>query len=140
MNPQSHTFIRYRLDRAEQAIRVAKRDLDAGDLHHAVSRMYYACFFAVSALLLTKGLSASKHKRVQSLFGQHWIKTGEFPKEMGRFFHRLFENRLDADYADLLVFDSNDVAGWFQEAQAFVNTLSNYIEPMLGVERGDNHG
>jgi len=41
-----------------------------------VNRLYYACFYAVSALLIQQGLSSSKHTGVRSLFNRHYVKTG----------------------------------------------------------------
>ena len=40
-------------------------------------------FFLAEAVLLTKGLRASSHKGVISLFGKHFVKTGIFEKGIG---------------------------------------------------------
>ena len=49
-------------------------------------------------MLLTKNLSFSSHKGVISAFGEHFVKTGIFPKEMGRELNRAFEKRQLGDY------------------------------------------
>ena len=41
-------------------------------------------FYCAQAMLLTKNLSFSSHKGVISAFGEHFVKTGVFPKEIGR--------------------------------------------------------
>ena len=70
--------------------------------HHfgCSNRIYYACFYAVTALLLTKNLSSSKHSGVVALFNRHFIKTGIVSIEMGKFYSTIFDNRLESDYAD----------------------------------------
>ena len=44
-------------------------------------------------MLLIKNLSFSSHKGVISAFGEHFVKTDIFPKEMGRELNRAFEKR-----------------------------------------------
>ncbi|MEX2706693.1 MAG: HEPN domain-containing protein [Candidatus Freyrarchaeum guaymaensis] len=58
--------------------------MNSGDYDSCVSRCYYAMFFLAEAVLLTKGLRASSHKGVISLFGKHFVKTGIFEKGIGQ--------------------------------------------------------
>jgi hypothetical protein len=44
------------------------------------ARGSYACFYAISALLVRDGLSSSKHAGVRSLFNRQYVKTGKIPK------------------------------------------------------------
>jgi hypothetical protein len=74
MKPEIATVIRYRLDRALESIDEAKLLLQNGHLHSSVNRLYYACFYAVSGLLLTEGLSSAKHSGTMALFERHWVK------------------------------------------------------------------
>lgn len=68
--------------------------------------MYYACFYAVSGLLLQSEIDGVKsHEGVRQKFSQHFILTGKFPKEWGRFYSILFNNRSAADYEDFKNFD-----------------------------------
>lgn len=43
---------------------MAELALGNGYLHGTVNRLYYACFYAVSALLLTEGFSSSRHSGI----------------------------------------------------------------------------
>ncbi len=98
MKPETIAYIRYRMAGAEETLQAAKLLFEGGHLPDAVSRLYYACFYMVSALLWTEKLSSSKHTGIRSLFARHWIKTGRLPAELGRFYHHLFEFRHQADY------------------------------------------
>jgi uncharacterized protein (UPF0332 family) len=62
MKGETPEYIRYRLARSNEALSAARLMLESGLLYDAVNRLYYACFYAVSALLLTEGLSSAKHK------------------------------------------------------------------------------
>jgi uncharacterized protein len=128
MKPELSDYVQYRLARARESIEVARLVLDQGHLHDAINRLYYACFYAVSALLLTGGLSSSKHTGIRSLFGHHWIRTGKFPARMGHFYQMLFELRQKSDYADLASFRQEDVEIWHNEASSFVARVSVAVE------------
>ena len=134
MNAESQEYVQYRISRARESLRDARLLIDNGSLHSAVNRLYYACFYIVSALLLTQGRSSSRHAGVRSLFLKHWVSTGAVPKESGRFFNRLFETRQKSDCKDLVTFDSEDVERWFNEADAFVAQVSAEIEKLLQTE------
>lgn len=86
----------------------------------AVNRLYYGCFYAVLALLLTEGYSSSKHTGVQALFDFHWVKSGRLPAEMGRFLHRLFDYRQMGDYGKKTAFTREDVEAWSHQADSFI--------------------
>lgn len=124
-------YIRYRAARAAETLEEAELALENGHLHGAVNRIYYACFYAVSALLLTKGLSSSRHSGVRALLARHWINTGGFPKEMGRFYHRIFESRQKGDYDDLVSFSQEEVETWLRQAHSFVTEVSKLVEEAL---------
>ena len=93
MTSEERTLINYRLERAKETLGEAQLLYDNGYLNTYVNRLYYACFYAVSALLLTKNFSASKHGHLRSLFHREFIKTGIVPQAMGKFFDLLFDNR-----------------------------------------------
>ena len=52
-------LVRYRLQRARQTLEDARILANASRWNPCVNRLYYACFYAVSALLLQDGLSFS---------------------------------------------------------------------------------
>ncbi len=54
MTAEEQVLVQYRLERAREALDEAKLLFEAGHLHTYVNRLYYACFYAMSALLLTR--------------------------------------------------------------------------------------
>ena len=131
MTDETRTLAGYRLDRAREALEEAELLFSQGHTNAYVSRLYYGCFYAVSALLLLEGHSPSKHSGVRALFHQGFVRTGVFAKGLGRFYDRLFDNRQKADYADLVIFDAADVSPWLPEARDFVEVVSKETEDRM---------
>jgi uncharacterized protein (UPF0332 family) len=115
------------MERAREAIKEASLLLKAGHLNAYVNRLYYACFYAVSALLVTRGISTSKHGQLRSLLHRDFVKTGLIPTELGRHFDRLFSNRQEGDYADFVVFKADEVRTWLDETIVFVDYIDGLI-------------
>ncbi len=128
-------YIRYRISLAHEAMDVARASLVSGHLHSAVNRLYYGCFYVVTALLFAEGHSSSKHSGVRSLFNRHWIKTERLPKEMSRFYRDIFNCRQQGDYDDFIDFEKDEVQAWQEQADAFVARIGDEIETLLANEK-----
>lgn len=63
----------YRLERARNTLSDAKKYFEGATLDSTVNRIYYAMFYAVNALLITKGLFSSKHTGVRALFNREFV-------------------------------------------------------------------
>lgn len=111
MMPQEakETYIRYRLDRAYESLEAAKVLAAANMFSEAVSRLYYAAFYAVNALLLQHGFSSRKHTGVQALFNKHFVKTGLVSVSHGDLYNQLFLLRQQSDYQDLYRHDPQEI-------------------------------
>jgi uncharacterized protein (UPF0332 family) len=128
MNQESADYVKHRLSRAKDSLGEARLLFDNGYLIGAINRTYYACFYAVSMLLFTEGMSSSKHSGVISMFDKHWIKTGRLPVEMGKLYRSLFELRQEGDYKDVASFDPEEVGDLLNQAVAFVDRISAVLE------------
>lgn len=101
--------------------------VEGGYLHGAANRIYYACFYAVVALLLTRHLSSPKHSGVMALFNRHFIKEGVLPVDLGKFYSRVFDRRLEGDYGDIVELKEEDIRADLAKAEEFIAR----IEPKL---------
>lgn len=120
-------LIRYKLSRAEETLAEARVMLQTSHPYGAANRIYYACFYAVTALLLTRNLSSSKHSGVIALFNRHFVKPGLISVDMGKFYSRMFDNRLESDYADWVEVKKQDVQEELVYAEEFVKTIITLI-------------
>ena len=88
-------------------------------------------FFMAEALLLTKNLKASSHKGVMTLFGEHFIKTGIFDKEFGRYLRRAYDLRQIGDYAIGFMVDEKEAKNKLEKAKIFVSEVEEYLKSQL---------
>ena len=116
------------IQRAQRYLKSAELLLKDGDSESSVSRAYYAMFYAVEAALLTKGLSFSSHKGVISAFGEHFVKTDVFPREMGRELNRAFEKRQIGDYEYTFIISEDEAEQMLQSGKEFVNTIARWLD------------
>jgi len=131
MKEETRTLITYRLERARESLEEASILLERAHANAFVNRLYYACFYAVSALLLSRGISSARHSGVRSLFHQNFVKPGLVEIGLGQIYDRLFDNRQKGDYADLIRFDPDEVSDWYDEAREFVETLGDIVKREL---------
>jgi uncharacterized protein (UPF0332 family) len=120
-------LIRYRLNKSKETLRDSKILFDKGSLFSAVNRLYYSIFYSVTAVLLKKGISSSKHSGIMGLFNVHFIKTGIIPKEYGKFYSLLFEFRQKGDYIDFVEFERPKVRTWITQAGKFIKIIEKVI-------------
>ena len=119
--------VRYWWGKSEQSLEAARRELAADDDALAVNRMYYALFYAVSALLLEEGYKFVKHSGVRAAFNREIIRTGRLPRHHGDLYNKLFDDRLKGDYAIFAVFDESGVREQLRGCEAFLRD----IRPLL---------
>lgn len=67
-------YINYRIDRAKETIREVQTHIENKFWNTAINRMYYACFYAVSALLAKDQVEVSSHSGVRQKFGEYFVK------------------------------------------------------------------
>ncbi len=113
--------------KAHTACSSARALLELGDMDGAASRAYYAMFDAARAALLASGASAEPninrtHSGLIGTFGNHLVKNGPVPKEVGRLLNRAHEIRLVADYTGDSV-EPVDARAMVEQAEVFVATM-----------------
>lgn len=116
------------LKKADESIRGAKLLFDNGLFGFAVSRAYYAMFYVVSAVLLTKGLSFSKHTAVVAAFGQHFVKTNIFEHKFHRYLVEAFEQRQIGDYEVLDEITKETAQRSINRAIEFIAAVKNFLD------------
>ena len=126
-NPKQE-FIQYRLDRAREALDDADFLLKAGRLNVAANRIYYAMFYAASALLATRDLSSARHSGVIALFNDGFVKPGLFPRELGRHLGRAFDLRMETDYRVLVTPNADELGEQMEHARIFVRECGALVK------------
>jgi hypothetical protein len=69
-----------RLEQMRTAAHSCKLLLENGDMQGTANRMYYAVFYAISALAISQGKSFSKHGTLIGWFNKDFVLTGVFDR------------------------------------------------------------
>lgn len=127
---ERNALIQYRLRRAEETYQEALLMQRESHWNACANRLYYACFYAVNALLVKAGYASSKHTGVRSLLNQHFVKTGVISKELGTLYNELFEARQEGDYVDFVQYDKTLILPWFAQVKNFIEVIAQLTKRM----------
>jgi len=116
--------------KAFRSLNTARRNIDEGDYDFGSSRAYYAAFYAIQAVVLTKNLSFSKHSGVIGAFNQFFVKTGLFPKEFSKMISRLFRERQISDYDFVLNITERDALQDADFAETILKSIKKYLSEL----------
>ena len=120
-------LIKYRITKARETFNEVELHVENKLWNTAVNRLYYACYYAVIALLIDKDIRAQTHSGVRQMFGLHFVKSGLIDKELGKFYTDIFDMRQTGDYDDYIEFKKEDVLDLIEPA----NELIRKIEGLL---------
>ena len=68
--------VRRFLEKADMALAAARRERRACDLELSMNRVYYACFYAATAMLLQENREFVKHAGVRAALHRDLVQTG----------------------------------------------------------------
>ena len=131
-------LIQYRIERAEETIEEASLLSKESHFNAAINRLYYACFYAASALMVAYGLTASSHAGVKTMIGMHFVSKGLLStkgllsKEQGKAFSRLFEIRHSGDYDDFVMTRTKSLSS----ADCFITRFQFFQFLLLDISPG----
>ncbi|MBI1937898.1 MAG: HEPN domain-containing protein [Ignavibacteriales bacterium] len=133
MTQESHRVevVRYWWKKGKESLESAKRERDAGFYSFASNRIYYAAFYAVSALLLDREFTFKKHSGVRNAFHQKFIKHGLIDKEWGKFYDRLFEDRQEGDYLALTEFEREYIDKQIDKCSEFLELIMPHFVHLI---------
>lgn len=116
------------LVRAREELRAVEVNIREELYSVAISRCYYAMFYAVSGLLASTGIARSKHSGVISAFRERFIKTGLIEAEFGDILGVGFDARQESDYELVPLVNRELALKRLHEAQRFVDRVENYLK------------
>ena len=120
-------LVKYRISKARETFNEVDLHVENKLWNTAINRLYYACYYAVIALLVDKDIHAQTHSGVRQMFGLHFVKSGLIDKESGKFYTDIFDLRQTGDYDDYIDFKKEDVLDLIDPA----NELISKIEELL---------
>ena len=125
---EKQSVVAYRLEQANKTLDDAKKVIELELWTTAANRLYYAAYYAVSALLIAKGFNAKTHDGINRLFNMHFVKTGKLDMELGRQYNRLFTMRITGDYGDCVDLQEADVKPLLEPAEQLIAKVTSLIQ------------
>jgi uncharacterized protein (UPF0332 family) len=116
------------IKKAIRSIKAAKRLIGDEDYDFASSRLYYAVYYAMEAVLLTKNLTSSKHTGIISQFNQFFVKEGIFPKNFSKIISRLFRERQVGDYGFYIDITEEEILEDVKSSENFLEKIKEYLK------------
>ncbi len=125
-------LVKYWLEKSGESLESAISEHENGRLSPAVRSVYYACFYALSALLLKEGKIFKKHSAVRGAMHHEFVKPGKIDESLGRFYDKIFDSRQRGDYKPMVTFEPEQVEGFIQQAKGFVKEMEKLITQSTG--------
>lgn len=122
------TLVKYRLDKAFEALEQVKGVSELGYWTLAANRLYYSAYYACVALLINNGIETTTHKGALRMISYKFVKEGLLPQEDSQLLGRLFTMRHTGDYDDLFDWEKKDVMPLIPEVEGFVNRIKSLIQ------------
>lgn len=127
MTGTKQDFVKYRLSRAWDTFDDAKILSSNGKWNSTINRLYYAAYYAVTALLIQNDIKTTTHNGTKLSFSEHFIKTSVLPKEYGKTYSQLFSWRQKGDYDDLFDFDEDKVTPYFEPIEKMIESIEDLL-------------
>ena len=129
MNKETRdAIVAYRLENAHKTLNEIPIHIEHELWNTAINRLYYACYYAVTALLINSGIEAQTHVGVRRMLALHFTKTEKLSIKLNKFYTDLFESRQTSDYADFIFFDCETVEELYKQAIVFVDAIEKLID------------
>ena len=115
------------IQRAENALQVAKELLSNRHYPDSVSKAYYIMFYCASVLLINSGIKRSSHSGVVSAFGRFFAKTEKIDPKYHRMITKAQIDRETADYDIYKVIPREVAKRRIEEAEEFLNEIRRHL-------------
>ena len=127
-NEERRTIVGMEMEKARNTFEELEILAAANRWNGAATRMYFAVFHAVNALLIHDGHEVNTHKGSHALFGLYYIKTGILPKEYGRLYDQLQSMREEGDYNWAYEVSPEELKSRITPAHQLIETIGHMVQ------------
>lgn len=132
-HPADKTVIKEMLIKSHKKLKTALTNLEHEEYDDSVSRSYYAVFYVISAVLLSKGLHFSTHAQTIGAFNREFVKIGEIPV-LTKTIEKLFSERQVGDY-DFQSYLDAIAKEDLEEAEKIIAACETYLAKIYKVSK-----
>lgn len=123
-------LVTYRINKAKETFSEIELLIQNQLYNTAINRLYYACYYAVIALLIDKKIETLTHTGTRQMFGVYFIKNGLIEKDIGKFYSRIFDLRQTGDYEDFIDFSREQVIELLEPAEKLIRHIQSIFRKL----------
>ena len=120
------SIVEYRLNKAKETFAELPILMENNLWRNAANRLYYACFYAASALLMSDGRQAHSHNGVKSVLSVRYEKI--IDKYLIKTYGILFNMRQRGDYEDWAILEEDDIIPLIEPANRFITEIERLCQ------------
>jgi uncharacterized protein (UPF0332 family) len=129
MKQHKDILIENSFQKAEEALKTAKINIENDLLDGAQNRIYYAIFYAAMALGYYNEFITSKHSQLLGWFNKKFIKDENiFEPELFQIYQNAYKNRMVSDYEFTSKPTKEKILKSLNKAVYFVEIIKNHIK------------
>lgn len=118
----------YRMNRANEMLEAAEKNLEIGQYKTSLNRSYYAIFHAMRAMNILHGFDSSKHSGVIAYFNKEYVKEGLVDRELSAIIKNSSFLREKSDYDDFFIVGRKETENQIENAKIFLEAVKKYLE------------
>jgi len=127
LEEERKSLVDYRLKKAKETFAEISILIENKLWRNAANRLYYACFYAATALLISDGHQAHRHSGVKTVLSLYYVKENKIDKSLINTYGRLFNMRQRGDYEDWVIVEEKDISPLLELAEIFIAEIENLI-------------
>ena len=120
-------LVDYRLKKAKETFAEIPILVENKLWRNTANRLYYACFYAASALLVKDGYQPRTHNGVKTILSLHYIGENKIGRNLVKAYGKLFNMRQRGDYEDWLTIEEENINPLLEPAEQFIKTIEMLI-------------
>lgn len=124
---ERRAIVAYRMEKADIAIEDVNQLSAWRRWSAAANRLYYAVYYAATALLINQGYTTRTHTGMITQISVHFVRPGILSREDGRLIRKLFELRQEADYDDFMDADEADINEYLPQVKTLIEKIKSLI-------------
>lgn len=119
-------LVLYRIQSAKSDLNAARILFEAEEYKGANNRAYYAVFHAINTVHALNGNGYKRHKDAIGNFNKDYVKSGIFPREVGRKVSEIEEIRHASDYDDFYLASREETERQIAMADELIQLIESY--------------
>lgn len=120
-------MIKYRISKAYEALKEADFCADGKMYVLAINRLYYACYYITTAVLLSHNIPCGTHKGAKVLLNLNFVMKGKLDKTTAKTLATLYDSRQSGDYDDFVFFDAADYESYRPKVVEFIEAVKGLL-------------